>query len=226
MSFAETIYATALNNLITCNSTTGWGGSCAAGPNLRRRIPVGIDAHVSTLCYPDEDKVVVEDYPRYAVTSKSIDVGAGNFLNMRFLHVIDQSNKEMLFTESLVNSLDSGKETLAIFPEKIKDGPPVYMCYWGLLHANMSYGRHTGYGPRGNAIYIGPEDYLKEITNDVKKINNCTLTFMTNRGSDEFVTFIKAVGWDANLVWSTKFNNRRHEGETDYLSFYVIQLKD
>lgn len=235
-------------NMLQCNPgmdmvateiSIGWGDSCASGRGRYNELPIGVDAYVGLEKWPDTTLVpyVHVDYTkadngppapnrRYAVSARSFDVGAGNYLNVRVMHVIDTKVVQRLF--SLTPNLPG-----ANLGVKIKEGPPVYACYWAGLYSLWTYcaNQYVNKTDGSNGYDLVPGNLAKQRKETIavaKQLKGCTLTFLINKMYEATAEEIfKAFGWDDKILWKTSLCNRSHEGQNgDYLFFYVIQLKD
>jgi hypothetical protein len=222
---ADNIYRSVVRSM-------SWG-SC--GGNIAyTTLPVGLDGKISTQQFPEED-VVAEIYPRYSVEAKSLDVGAGNFLNLRFIHLVDPN-------VPCTDGWNPPKYGTIPSTAPITEGPPVYHCTFSSFCAYAS-GGFPHYTPDGMIDWEERRRERKEeIAEDLAgfhkalgEMGPCTLSFILREYKDslphcQIKQFKKLIldpmGWEDKVIYrSPLFNNRAHSHPEDCLQFIAIQLK-
>lgn len=184
-------------------------GSCGCSGKLID-IPCGACMAVSLEQTEDFEKQPIPHYARYHVNQKCLDVGAGNFLTLRFITVAD----------AYASITGEGYNYNTVYKppplDKIKDGPPVHALYW----AGLAY----YFGSWSGANHVSKEK-MKE---NVKQFKSGTYVFqIQNVQLPQFTEkFLIECELEKELLYrSPPHNNRVHHTHTDTLNLFVIQRK-
>lgn len=201
--------------------------SCCGSAYGLWQMPLGINVVLSTQPLEDSE-VVCQRFPMYKMGSHSVEVGAGNYLNMQWMSQVGVPRLEPHLLPNMVR--DGPELVVQPMPPPIKDGPPVYACYFSSVQGIMTYGiqdypNDYKYGAAKSAR-ITPQVFEAMCAEFGKQINNCHLFFITvgSWKHTALVKFLEWLGWTDGVVWrSPMFNNLNYNRLEDTLQLTLIK---
>lgn len=197
--------------------------SCCGSAYGLWQMSLGMNVVLSTQPLEDSE-VVVEKFPMYKMCSHSVEVGAGNYLNMQWM------SRTNVPTDKPYPGMVGEGPLLRVqhMPPPIKDGPPVYACYFSSIQGTITYGlqEYVYQGPQPPPKRTTPQMIAEALPEFAKQINNCHLFFITVGPHQHvsFARFLDLCGWNKDVVWrSPMFNNLNYNRPQDTLQLTLIK---
>jgi len=194
--------------------------SCAIEGAWSTKVPNGgLEMRVSTAKL-DDKTIWIDDH--HVCRQTSWDMGAGNWLNIRYIEKVEMS------PENLATSFEKAEMEI---PAAIKDGPPVWVCYFGSIHGNMIY----GWPNYAESTYASWTTALQRDVNTTKAVmekakevlTKCNLIFLINGPEkynqlDKFNEMLRYTGWA--ITNQVQLHNRKYPTYGNYLNLFHLQL--